>query len=57
MLSPAVMGSLLLLGLAPLLARKALRCFGPRWPNSAQTARHPAVRLPGAESGAEKRAA
>lgn len=57
MLSPAVMGSLLLLGLAPLLARKALRWFRLRWPDSAQTARPPAVRLPGGESTPEKRAA
>lgn len=56
-LSPAVMGSLLLLGLAPLLARKVLRWFRPRWPDSAQTARPAAVRLPSAESTREKRAA
>jgi uncharacterized membrane protein YdjX (TVP38/TMEM64 family) len=57
MLSPAVMGSLLLLGLAPLLARKALRWFRPPWPDSVQTARPPATRLPNAESTREKRAA
>jgi uncharacterized membrane protein YdjX (TVP38/TMEM64 family) len=57
MLSPAVMGSLLLLGLAPLLARKALRWFRPRWPDSSQTARPAGVRLPSAESTREKRAA
>lgn len=57
MLSPAVMGSLLLLGLGPLLARKALRWFRPRWPDSAQADLPPAVRLPGVESSSEKRAA
>jgi uncharacterized membrane protein YdjX (TVP38/TMEM64 family) len=56
-LSPAVMGSLLLLGLAPLLARKALRWFRPQWPDSVQTARPQAVRLPVAESTAKQRAA
>jgi uncharacterized membrane protein YdjX (TVP38/TMEM64 family) len=56
-LSPAVIGSLLLLGLAPLLARKALRWFRPGWPDSPQAALPSAVRLSGAESSAEKRAA
>jgi uncharacterized membrane protein YdjX (TVP38/TMEM64 family) len=57
MLSPAVMGSLLLLGLAPLLARRALRWFRPRWPDPAQTDLPPAVKLPGAKSTSENRAA
>lgn len=57
-LSPAVMTSLLLLGLAPLLARKAMLWLRPQRPDAEQaTTNPPTVRLPSAESNPEKHAA